>query len=268
MSESPEAGASPAAFAEGEPCWALAMLPDAEAGRRFYGSLFGWTFDEPGQERHGAVFARLGGRAVASLLTKPDARMPSEWSLHLSTADTAAAAARIRAAGGEVLMESFPVGEAGRTAVAADPGGAVFQLWEPGTHRGFEVTREPGSFVWAEVFTRDPAAVDAFYPEVFGFGAKDLTEFLGTGYVMWTPRGAPVDEAHAIAGRSLFDPGDPADAPAHFLTYFAVRDCDQAVREAAALGGHTVRGAEDSPFGRFAVLADDQGARFAVLGPE
>ena len=33
-------------FAEGVPCWADAMLSDVEAGKRFYGELFGWTFGE------------------------------------------------------------------------------------------------------------------------------------------------------------------------------------------------------------------------------
>ena len=38
-----------AAFAEGEPCWVDVSLPDVEAGKRFYGELFGWTFGRTGR---------------------------------------------------------------------------------------------------------------------------------------------------------------------------------------------------------------------------
>ena len=47
-------------------------------------------------------------------------------------------------------------------------------------------------------------------------------------------------------------------------TYFAVADADDAVARASDLGGTVVRPPWDSPYGRMAVLADDQGAVFAV----
>lgn len=253
-----------AGFAEGAPCWVIAMLPDLEAGRRFYGELFGWSFGPPAPERHGYLTAVLEGKAVAGLLAKPDGRMPTDWALHLATPDAAAAAERIRTAGGRVIMEPFPVGE-GITAVAADPGGAVFQLWQSASRPGFELTGRPGSYAWAEVYTRDKEAVDAFYPEVFGFTTKDLAETLGEDFLLWAPRGEPADDAHAIGGRALIDDSAPAQLPAHFLTYFAVRDCGDAVRVTERLGGRTVLGPVDTPYGRCAVLVDNQGAYFAVI---
>ncbi|MGW7352748.1 VOC family protein [Streptomyces sp. NPDC054784] len=273
---------------EGAPCWVVAMLPDAAAGRRFYGELFGWTFVEPHPEtdaadvragadvradagaadRHGYTVALLDGRPVAGLLAKPDGRMPTEWLLHLATEDVTAAVGRVRAAGGQVMTEPFALGDAGVTAVAADPGGAVFQLWQPGLHDGFEARGEPGAYAWAEVFTRDAEAADAFYASVFGFGGTDLSAALGEDYLMWTPRNELVDEEHAIGGRCLLDDRYPAEMPAHFRTYFAVRDCDEAVRTAERLGGRTLLGPEDSPYGRNALLVDNQGATFAVLTTE
>jgi predicted enzyme related to lactoylglutathione lyase len=252
-------------FAEGTPCWAVAMLPDLAAGKRFYGELLGWSFSAPDPARDEFTVAELDGLAVAGLAAKPDGRMPTDWTLHLATEDVAAAADRVRAAGGQVIMDPFPVGDGGVTAVAADPGGAVFQLWEAGTRSGFEVTGEPGTYAWAEVYTRDKEAVDAFYPEVFGFGAKDLTDVAGEDFVAWAPRGEPLDEEHAVAGRALMPADAPEQLPAHFLTYFSVRDCPAATRLAERLGGRALRAPEPTPFGRFAVLADDQGAAFAVI---
>lgn len=71
-----------------------------------------------------------------------------------------------------MISDRQPVGTAGTASVAADPGGAVFGLWQAGDRDGFEKQGEPGSFCWAEVYTRDPERVDAFYESVFGFGGR------------------------------------------------------------------------------------------------
>lgn len=259
-----------AGFAEGAPCWAVAMLPDVAAGKRFYGELLGWSFGEPVPERDAYTTATLDGKAVAGLVAKPDGRMPTDWNVHLCTPDISAAASRAREAGGQVIMDPFPLGEAGHTAVVADPGGAVFQLWQPGTMTGFEARGKPGAYAWAEVYTReaDKGAVDSFYEQVFGYATSDLGETLGEDYLMWAPRGEPADTAHAIGGRALIAADAPERLPAHFLLYFAVQDCDEAVRVTGRLGGRAVLEPTDTPFGRHAVLVDNQGAYFAVIALE
>ncbi|MGH3324401.1 MAG: VOC family protein, partial [Streptomyces sp.] len=222
-----------ARYPEGAPCWADAMLPDVEAGKRFYGELFDWTFGKPMAERDGYTVARRGGRPAAGLLPKPDGRLPTVWNLYLATDDATAALARIRAAGGQVLMNPTDSDGNGVTAVAADPGGAVFSLWQAGAFDGFAVRAQPGTYVWSEVYARD-AAVDSFYAEVFGYGMRDVRE-LGfeeddagpeAEFMVWAAAGDPVDEAHAIGGRALIGGTYPAEMPAHFRTYFAVADCD------------------------------------------
>jgi predicted enzyme related to lactoylglutathione lyase len=55
-------------------------------------------------------------------------------------------------------------------------------------------------------------------------------------------------------------PGEPARR----TIYFAVDDADAAVARATAAGGSVVREAQDSPYGRFAIVADPFGAALAV----
>jgi predicted enzyme related to lactoylglutathione lyase len=51
-----------------------------------------------------------------------------------------------------------------------------------------------------------------------------------------------------------------------WLPYFAVDDCDGATEKARSLGGHGIVPAMDIPnVGRMSVLADPQGATFAVI---
>ncbi|MEU7041185.1 VOC family protein [Streptomyces varsoviensis] len=255
-----------AAFADGEPCWADVALPDLEAGKRFYGELFGWTFGVSSPEFHHYTQALRDDKAVAGLMPKPDGRMPTAWGVFFATSDTPGTAARIREAGGQVIEEAVVVGDLGTMGLAVDPGGAFFGTWQGAAHKGFGLRHEPGSFGWVECWTRDAKAVDPFYEAVFGYGSVDFSDNdAGLDFVVWTPAGQPADAEHAALGRAVIDDTFPAELPAHFLIYFMVEDCDAAVRTTTRLGGRVVRDPQDSPYGRFAVLVDDQGASFAVI---
>ncbi|MFI5619553.1 VOC family protein [Streptomyces sp. NPDC051567] len=282
-----------AAFAEGTPCWVDASLPDVEAGKRFYGALFGWTFgDSAGAEYGHYTQAYSRGRNVAALAPKPDGRMPTVWGVYLWTSDAYACAARIRAAGGQMVMDPQPVGPYGTAAMAADPGGAVFGLWQPGTHHGFDAQREPYTYCWTELYTRSRDAVDVFYAKVFGYVTQDPDEGQDTDggqgqdtdggpdggrgqvrepapddadYRVWSPPGSVPGADTAVIGRSLITAAFPEVMPAHFLVYFAVPDCDQSVAMARRLGGRVTADPFDTPYGRIAVVADDQGAVFGLL---
>jgi len=61
------------AYGEGVPCWVDAQLADVEAGKRFYGELFGWTFQD--RPETGGVWACREGEAVAGLARKTDGRL-------------------------------------------------------------------------------------------------------------------------------------------------------------------------------------------------
>jgi hypothetical protein len=302
-----------AAFARSAPCWVDVQLPDLEAGKRFYGELFGWTF-RAGEGPYADAFS--DGKLVAALAAKQDGRMPTAWGIYFATDDIAASVARIREAGGQVITEPVRAGRAGVLAQAADPGGAVFGLWQAGDREGFQKQNEPGSFCWTEVYTRQKDRVDPFYEKVFGFRSTDLedsgaeTGDSGTGrddsppndsppndslpddsppddslpddsppddsppddsrpagYRMWSPAGTEPGPDTAVGGRSVITDALPAEMPSYFLSYFAVEDCNRTAGNAVRLGGRISAPPFDIPYGRMAVLQDDQGAVFAVLQP-
>lgn len=266
-----------AAFAEGAPCWLDVSLPDLEAGKRFYGDLFGWTFGPgtgpAGSPGYAAAFS--GGGRVAALVAKRDGRMPTAWGVYFATPDADDAARRVVAAGGRMVREPLPVGGLGVVALAADPGGAVFGLWQstgedardgdPGGV-GFEKRGTPGSFCWTEVYTRLPEPVDAFYERVLRVTGSDAASpGGGPPFRMWSPNGATPGPATAVGGRSVMTDAFPAELPGHFLNYFAVADCDATAAAVVRLGGRVRQPPFDIPYGRMAVLTDNQGAGFAVL---
>jgi predicted enzyme related to lactoylglutathione lyase len=231
------------AYGEGVPCWVDAQLSDLEAGKRFYGELFGWSFEEA---YGSSVWARLDGDLVASLAPKTDGRMPTVWTVSFATSDAAALGRRITAAGGQVVVAPFPVGDLGTAALAADPEGAVFGLWQAGTHPGFGRRREPNTFVWAELYTRDTAAANAFYGGLFH------DALFGTG-------------AEPDFGRADVTDVFPAEMPPHFLTHFGVTDLEDALGAVRRLDGRVQAPPFETSYGRVAVVTDNQGASFALL---
>ncbi|MGW7196121.1 VOC family protein [Streptomyces chryseus] len=248
-----------AAPPEGVPCWADAMFTDVEGAKSFYGDVLGWTFAESSTEYGDYTQAYSDGKAVAAVVPPmPGQDAPSSWCLYLASPDVAATARKITDNGGEVLMEPMQVGDFGSMLLAKDPSGAVFGVWQAGRHEGFEKHGEPGAYAWAEVFTRAPEKSDAFFPAVFPYTAQRMEDDAIDFKVFNVG-----DDA--VLGRMRMTDEFPPEIPPYIQVYFAVEDCDAAVAKATERGGTLHFGPMDSPFGRFAALADPQGAAFAVI---
>src|ERR1035441_268291 len=243
----------------GTPCWVDLGVDDVTRARAWYGSLFGWEIQEGPPEAGGYSMAEVGGRPVAGIGPKmgpPD--VPSAWTTYLATADADETITRSTAGGGGVLTGAFDVLDVGRMAVAADPDGAVFGLWQARVHTGFRLANEPGSVCWNENLSRNFDGNKSFYQAVFGFDYGDMSSD-AFHYATIELSG------HIVGGIGDIGPDQAADAPARWSTYFGVADTDAAVARAQKLGGVLVRPARDSPYGRMAVVTDDQGAAFALM---
>ncbi|MEU0132470.1 VOC family protein [Streptomyces sp. NPDC006296] len=250
-----------AAESEGTPCWADGTFGDLERAKRFYGELLGWTFADSMPEYGGYTQAYADGKAVAALSpAMPGQEAPNAWCLYLASPDAAATAAKIRAHGGEVLVEPMRVGDFGTMVLATDPGGAAFGVWQAGDHQGFEARVVPGAFAWAEIYTREPERADTFYRAVFGYGVKHLDD-ASVDFSLYDLGADPV------LGRMKMGEEFPPQVPAHLNVYFGVADCDAAVEKAKSLGAQLRFGPMTIPFGRFASLTDPQGAVFSLFDP-
>ncbi|WP_416981067.1 VOC family protein [Streptomyces sp. T028] len=244
---------------EGTPCWADAMFTDVEGAKNFYGEVLGWTFGESSSEYGNYTQAYVDGKAVAAVVPPmPGQEGQSQWCLYFASPDAAATAAKIRAHHGEVLMEPMQVGDFGTMCLAREPSGAVFGVWQAGTHEGFEAEAVPGAYGWAEVFTREPERADTFFSSVFPYTARQIEDD-NVDFRMFN-----VGDT-TVLGRMRMTDEFPPEVPSYVNVYFIVGDCDDAVAKATKLGGVLRFGPMDSPFGRFAALSDPQGANFSVI---
>ena len=243
----------------GTPCWIDITVPDLNKAGAFYQGLFGWEVKPGPPEVGGYAMCEIGGRQVAAIAPQMSEQPePVAWVTFLASTDADDTAARIRAAGGQVLVEPMDVMEAGRLLIGVDPGGARFGVWQAGQHTGIQLANEPGTLIWSENMSRDFERNKAFYAAVFGYQFGDISAE-GFKYSTLDLDGRPVGGIGEISA------DQPAETPAYWGTYFAVADTDAAVDRVVELGGSVVGPAWDSPYGRMAVVSDDQGAIFALM---
>jgi predicted enzyme related to lactoylglutathione lyase len=115
-----------------------------------------------------------------------------------------------------------------------------------------------GRFVWHELLTTDPQAAVKFYTQVIGWTTQPWEQ--NPSYTLW------VTERGPVGGVMELPPEAKAmSAPPNWLPYIGTPDLEATVDAAVRLGAKVLRPAAQIPgAGRFAVVADPQGAVFAA----
>ncbi|MDO4239148.1 VOC family protein [Micrococcus sp.] len=264
----------------GAPIWIDHLAGGFARQQEFYEALFGWTFEDQGEE-YGqyrlirAGDATVGGAMDAELMPPgPDgtpAEGPAVWSVYLRSDDVDRTLRLVREHGGTVHMEPMDVGDLGRMAVVVTPGGEYVGFWQPGAFGGHDLPLTPGTSVWFEVMSKDFAADAAFYRAVCGWDVVPLgadgtpDDDAGTGGG-GTPAYA-TDRAGEEASAGLCDAAAwlPEDVPSHWRVYLRTADMASSVRTVEEHGGRVVDGPADSPFGVVATVLDPAGATFQLI---
>lgn len=244
----------------GTPTWMDHASPDAEAARNFYHALFGWQYDIGGPEFGGYTTARLGDRTVAGLSGIPEsmAELKPSWGLYFASNDLNTDVARAEALGAKVVFPVMVVGPFGSMVHLEDPTGAPFSLWQAGSHVGWQVSNEPGSTAWHELYTPDAKVARAFYTALLGATADPMPG--GMEYYVLK------QGEDQLAGIMQIQ-AEWGKMPASWVSYFAVANADETVVTAIKHGGKQMGDIDDSPFGRIAALMDPFGAIFKVVQP-
>ncbi|MCB5178978.1 VOC family protein [Streptomyces sp. SMC 277] len=241
------------------------MTPDQQSAIDFYCDLFGWQGEVGPPETGGYAVCSLKGRPVAGIMaamnpdgSTPDPMPPAVWTTYLATDSVDETVKKIGDAGGNVVMPATDVMDLGRMAVAADPQGAVFGLWEAKSFPGAGIVNEHGALIWNELSTTDPDAAGRFYAAALPM-TPQASEMEGAeGYVEWQVGG------RAVGGMMTLEKAPPGTPP-HWMAYFHVDDVDSVVAAATRAGADVLAPPFDMVAGRMAVLADPQGAVFSVI---
>jgi predicted enzyme related to lactoylglutathione lyase len=244
-------------------CWIELATTDQKAAKDFYSSLFGWSpQDSPiGPSEFYTIFKLEGRDAAAGYTLREDQRahgVPPNWMIYITVDSADQAAAKAKQLGATMVMPPFDVMDLGRMAVIQDPTGAHFCVWQAAKNTGIGIAGVSGSLCWADLSTPDPKRAADFYFALFGWqimaDEKDKSGYLhiknGEHFIGGIP-----PAAHR-----------PQGVPPHWLAYFWVDDVDASAAKAKQMGANLcVIPMTIENVGRMAVIADPQGAVFAIF---
>jgi uncharacterized protein len=246
----------------GKVIWLDLVTSDLAGAKRFYGELFGWTFQDVSKGRTPYCVASLNGTPVAGLVQRaigPGERRQPAWLTFLSVADVEQAARTAVADGGKVLSEPRSYPRRGRQAVFADPQGAVFAVLQSSSGDPPDVLAQPGQWIWSSLLAGNPDQDAAFYQAVFGYQVIDQIRDDGVEHVLLA------SDAYARASVNAPPPGSSVLHP-HWLNFVRVDNTAAAVTKVQALGGQVLVAPHvDRHGGSIAVVADPSGAPFGLL---
>jgi uncharacterized protein len=127
-------GTFPGAGVVNEPggiSWNELETRDPADAKQFYGSVFGWEFDE--EEAPGGMtynVATLGGARVAGMADvkgRVPEEVPAHWMVYFSVEDADGTIEKVKAGGGSVSFGPVDI-PPGRFAMVSDPFGAAFAV--------------------------------------------------------------------------------------------------------------------------------------------
>src|SRR5437870_865317 len=141
----------------------------------------------------------------------------------------------------------------------------------------------PGAFCWVELATSDQAAAIDFYSKIFGWSANNMPMGPNDFYTIFRLEGRD-----AAAGCTLRPEERSHGVPPHWKLYVAVDSADASAARAAELGGTVlappfadcdataaaarnlgatlyVPPTDFEDVGRISIMADPQGAAFAIF---
>jgi len=115
-----------------------------------------------------------------------------------------------------------------------------------------EMDKTPGIFSWNELMTRDSDASSKFYTALFGWTSEDM-DMGGFTYTMFKTGG------RAVGGMIVLPP-EAESMPVMWMGYVTVQNLEASVAKAGELGAKVLKEITAIEMGRFAILADPQGA--------
>jgi predicted enzyme related to lactoylglutathione lyase len=237
--------------------WVDLATSDGDGAKQFYGDLFGWEFEDNEADQGTYTQCRIEGDQVAGLFESTRFG-PPHWNNYVTVASADQAAAKAKELGATLMMEAYDVVDAGRMAAIQDPTGAALMVWEPRQSIGATRVNDPGCLTWNELHTPDPAKALEFYTGLFGWNAEEME----------SGEGDPVYTVIKVGERSNGGiMGSQDGEPPNWLCYFTVPSRDGSVETAEELGGQELF-RMDMEQAKFAVIADPQGAPFAVFEGE
>lgn len=239
--------------------WGELVTDDLKASTRFYGAVFGWSFQViddyimafNGEEPVGGIFYHARPQHAAA---KP------RWFGYISVDDLHQTETTVLAAGGTVRapLRKLP-GQDSEAIVFADPEGALFGVVRAADGDPEDYLAETGSWIWIQLLARDVRQAGNFYQRVAGYATVDNGRINGQDRLLLTRDG------YARAAVMAISPQRQDVAPL-WLPFIRVDNVAATIARAQQAGGAVLLQPRPDLFaGRVAVIADPAQAAIGIM---
>lgn len=244
----------------GAPCWVELSTSDIDRSLAFYAEVFDW---EPAAGDHAIAdgyitFYKAGKKIAGAHKKAPGDTRPDRWTSFFMTPDAASAASALVPSGGSSRAALSHIPTHGTMALATDPGGAEFVLWQPEQHTGYGLFGQHATAVWHELHTRHFAATVAFYERALGWTMESIADNDDFRYSRFVANGEPQAGIMDASGHLA------EGVAANWQIYFGATDVDYTLGRMLMHGAHVVEVPEDTPYGRLTGVTDPTGAYFKL----
>jgi uncharacterized protein len=246
----------------GKMIWADLVTPDLAAAEKFYGGLFGWTFQRIRAGDVNYAVALLDGRPIGGLVEKTipaGQHQQSAWLTFLATNDIDGVKKLAVSHGAKVLADIKSYPERGRQCVLSDPEGAVFALLASSSGDPPDYLPASGDWIWTSLHAKDAGTEAAFYQTLLGYDVFDQPSDDGLEHLILSTDDYARVSANDLARGS-------ARRHSHWLNFVRVENTAATTAKVSAMGGRVlVEPRVDRHGGMIAVVADPAGAPFGLM---
>ena len=247
--------------------WYELHTPDAAAAAVFYEPVLGWTTRDAGIPNRKYMLVNIAGIPIGGLLEKPASSFTSGakpgWMGYLGVSDVGLFSRRVTDAGGVIHRAAEEIPGVGTFAVAGDPQGAIFTLFQPPAEMASPAqpaARTPGMPAWHELGARNWESEFDFYSGLFGWTKAQAIDMGPNGVYQIFATGA-----EPVGGMVTLPNGGQA---AGWLFYFHVAEIEAAVERVKQNGGKLLHGPYVVPGDQQVAQCEDaQGATFGIVAP-
>src|SRR4051812_832734 len=225
--------------ARGRFVWFDLVTPATEAAAKFYTAVTGWgTMQWQGPAPY--TLWTNGGSPLGGIMSSPpDGKTSPHWLAYISSPDVDATVKAAVNLGARILQPATDIPTVGRSAIVADPQGAVFAVFtaagEPPGHEGEPVK---GEFSWHELMTHDYPAAFRFYEHLFGWQKLQAMDMGEVGIYQLFGR-------NGLTNGGMFN----TPTPPAWLHYVMVDDVQRGVDVVKSEGGQILNGPMEVPGG-------------------
>jgi uncharacterized protein len=246
----------------GKMVWADLTTPDLATAEKFYGTLFGWTFQSIHAGNSEYAVAMIGGRPVAGLLEKAvpsGTHQQSAWLTFLAAGDVDGTKRSALAHGAKLVTNDRTYPMRGQQCVLSDPEGAVFALLASSSGDPPDYLPAVGEWIWSSLHAKDAGAEAAFYQQLFNYDVFEAPSDDGQVHLILS------NDNYARVSANDLAQGSARRHP-HWLNFVRVDSAADTAAKVRALGGRVlVEPREDRHGGMLAVVADPAGAPFGLM---